>query len=54
MQEVLRTLSLLAIYQQMSWKIIVKKKSQVKKNRCNRMIHLALSVLLDEFEETIQ
>lgn len=52
MQEVLRTLSLLAKYQRKSLKIIVKKSPRLKKNRCNQMIHLALSVLLNEFEET--
>lgn len=53
MQEVLRTLLLLAIHQQKSWKTIVKKSSRLKK-RSNWMIHLALSVLLDEIEETVQ
>lgn len=37
MQEVLRMLSLLAKYQQKSWKIIVKKKSWVKKQNKKQM-----------------
>lgn len=37
MQEVLRTLSLLAKYQQKSWKIIVKKSPGFKKNKKKQM-----------------